>query len=166
MTRGHYIIFIPLALLFFFIVPRGIVADGSSKPSVRAGKPRIVSISPFNIEFELNAELIGIPRNGRIERLTFHSFTVNGVVFEIDEFLVAFDVKKDRPAELPAPLRCRIKMTDAARKLVRDAIDTKDKWQIDGTVKVYASARKLGFRFKRDINVPVSLKIDNPLPYR
>lgn len=167
MNRRRFTIAVIFAAFFAHnIWSQTTAADPSKQPTVRLGKPRIISITPSNIEFELTAELLGIPRDGRIERLSFQGFTANGVKFEVEEFIVPFDVKKGKPATLPTPLRCRIKMTDAARKLIRDALDSREKWQIDGVTTIHASARKFGFRFKRDLTMPVSMKIENPLPYR
>jgi hypothetical protein len=133
---------------------------------VKLGKLKLRSIGPVAIEFEMDAEVIDVPRDGRVDRIVFDGFTVNGVPFEVDEHIAKFDVRKGTSARLPQPLRCRISTTGAGKTLVADLIRPKDKWDVRGNVTIHASASRLGIRFRRKMSMPVSVTLENPLPFR
>lgn len=167
MKRHFFLLTVALTVFFTNNVwSQSSAVSDQKNPAIKLGKPRIVSVTPQFIEFQVTAGLLDIPRDGRIESIAFTGFTANGVRFDVDEYVTPFDVKKARPVQLPSPLICRMRVTDAARKLIGDAVNSKDKWQIDGVATVRASARKFGFRFKREVILSVSMQIDNPLPYR
>jgi hypothetical protein len=138
----------------------------SGPGSVKLGKLRLKAIGPIAIEFEMDAEIADVPSDGRVDRIVFHGFTVNGIPVEVDEYIAKFDVRKGRPARLPQPLRCRISTAGAGRTLVAGLVGSKDKWDVRGYVTVHASASRLGIRFRRKMSMPVSVTLENPLPFR
>ncbi len=136
---------------------------GVSEAFVKIGEPEIVEVSLTGFTLELSAEISGLEQSGHIDFLTFHDFRVNGLPVEIEEYKEPFTFKKNKPIQLPKPVKIFLSTTQTLRGALKELKNEKEEWQVTGRIFVFGKFKKFGFSFKRVVPVEINLKIKNPL---
>lgn len=139
--------------------------NGESRASepvaIRASK--LVSISPAGVTFEADIAVKPIPHNGRVDFLTFHDFTVNGIHVEIKEYTSPFTIRKNKPISLQKPATVFLPTLQLVQAAWKEMRDSRAKWAVSGRVFVFGRFKKFGMEFKRVVPVNVSFTIKNPI---
>lgn len=142
-------------------IERTSVGVNSVPVSLQASK--LVSISPLGLTFETAVNIAPLPQDARIDLLTFHDFTVNGVGVEIEDFATPFSVRKHEPISLPGPASIFLSTPHLAHAAWTEMRDSKPDWLVKGRVFVFGRFKKFGITFKRVVPVDVSFLIKNPV---
>lgn len=125
--------------------------------------PKPKTISPTGITIEIDPELTSVPHTARIDMLMFRDFKVNGIDVDVAEINEQFELKKGRPAKLPRPAEIFVPSHRVVKAVWKEFTDSKEEWEITGTILVFGKFKKMGFSFKRVVPLPVKVKIANPV---
>ena len=142
--------------------PKVPVEDGSDA-MVQVGEPRLVSIRPFGITFEVPITVAALDKGGEVDFLVFEDIKVNGSAVTIEEFQQKFSIPNKKPADLPAPILVYISTPTALIGAVSEWRNSKETWPVSGRVYVFGRFKKFIFKFKRVVPIDFDLLIDNPL---
>lgn len=134
---------------------------GSEPVSFHGSK--LVSASPLGVTFEADLNITPIPQEGRVDFLTFHDFTVNGVPVEIYEYDVSFSIRKNAPVVLPQPATAFLSTPRLAQAAWLEMRDSRPVWSVKGRVFIFGRFKKYGLSFKRVVPVDVAFDIENPV---
>lgn len=130
---------------------------------VTLGEPKVSSIFLTGITLEMIIKMAAIDENGKVDFLTFNDFKVNGLDVDIEEYTESFSFEKNKPIELPKPIKVFVGTGQALMGGLGEARESKEEWDVTGTVFVFGKFKKKGFNFKRVIPVVVNIKIKNPV---
>jgi hypothetical protein len=131
--------------------------------AVNPGNPTLKQIYPLALAFNLPIEMTVYRQNAKIDFLSFKNFRVNGIAVNIDDYMQAFEVKKDKQFSLEPPLSIYVPTIGALSAAIGEWTNSKPEWDVSGTVYVFGRFKKIGFSFKRVVPVDVNLRIRNPL---
>ncbi|CAN5428035.1 hypothetical protein BH10ACI1_BH10ACI1_24540 [soil metagenome] len=134
-----------------------------SEAFVTLSDPVVSSISLTGVTFEMTAKISPVEQGGKVDFLTFNDFKVNGLDVNIEEYTESFEFEKNKAFELPKPIKVFVGTSQALFGGLGEMRDSKEEWDVTGTVFVFGKFKKYGFNFKRVIPVPVNIKIKNPL---
>jgi hypothetical protein len=134
-----------------------------SEAFVSIGEPTVEDVSLTGVMLEVSAEISAVGQSGKVDFLTFKDFRVNGLKVDIEEYAEAFSFKKNETTNLPKPVKIFVGAGQSLRGAVNEIRDSKDEWNVTGTIFVFGKFRKMGFNFKRVVPVEVNIKIKNPL---
>lgn len=138
------------------------VEDGSDA-LVQVGQPRLVSVRPLGITFEVPITVAALDKGGEVDFLVFEDVKVNGSSVSIDEFQEKFKIPNKKPADLPAPILVYISTPTAVIGALSEWRNSKETWPISGRVYVFGRFKKFIFKFKRVVPIDFDLSIANPL---
>lgn len=138
-------------------------ANGGDDALVQVGEPRLVSIRPFGITFEVPITVAALDKGGTVDFLTFEDLKVNGSSVSVEEFQQKFDLPNKKATELPAPIRVFISTPTAMLGALNEWRNSKETWPISGRVYVFGHFKKFIFRVKRVVPIDFNLTIANPL---
>ena len=130
---------------------------------VTLGEPKVASFFVTGVTMEMSVKMAAIDQSGTVDFLTFENFKVNGIDVDIEEYTESFSFEKNKPVELPKPIKVFIGTGQALMGGLGEMRDSKEEWDVTGTVFIFGKFKKLGFSFKRVIPVEVSVKIKNPM---
>jgi hypothetical protein len=130
---------------------------------VTIGEPTVEDVSLTGITLEVSAEISAVGQSGKIDFLTFKDFRVNGLKVDVEEYKTSFEFKKDELTSLPKPVKIFVGAGQSLRGAIGEIRDSKDEWNVTGTVFVFGKFKKMGFNFKRVVPVEVNIRIKNPL---
>lgn len=125
--------------------------------------PEPVDVSSSGITFEISGKFSTLKQSGQVDFLVFRDFRVNGLKVEIEEYNRSFAFEKNQAIKLPKPIKVSLSFAQAARGAFKEWRESKEVWQVTGTIFIFGRFKKAGFRFKRVIPIDVSLQIKNPL---
>lgn len=134
-----------------------------SEAYVTIGEPTLANVGLTGITFEITARLSPLEQKGKVEFLSFQDFKVNGKSVTIEDYTDSFSFKKNKPIELPSPIKVFVGMGQTLLGGLGEIRDSKEEWEVTGTVFVFGKFKKFGFNFKRVVPVPVNVKIKNPI---
>ncbi|MDQ6785313.1 MAG: hypothetical protein M3033_00640 [Acidobacteriota bacterium] len=129
---------------------------------VKIGEPKIVDVSLTGVSVEISAEITSAQQSGTIDFITFKDFRVGGLTVSIEEYKESFSFTKNQTMALPKPVKIFLGATDILRGAAKEITNTKDEWQVTGTIFVFGRFKKFGFEFKRVVPIEINLKIKNP----
>lgn len=130
---------------------------------VTIGEPTIGEISITGVTLEVSAEIAALEQSGKVDFLVFKDFRVNGLKVDIEEYQNPFSFEKNQPITLPQPVKIFVGTGQSLRGAINEIRDSKEEWDVTGTIFVFGKFRKMGFNFKRVVPVPINIKIKNPL---
>ena len=130
---------------------------------VTIGEPTVGNVSVTGLTLELPAQISATGNSGKIDFLTFRDFLVNGMKVDVEEYKKSFSFKKNETTRLPAPINIFVGLGQTLRGALGELRDSKEEWDVTGTIFVFGKFKKMGFNFKRVVPVPVNIKIKNPL---
>ncbi len=134
-----------------------------SEAYVRLDDPVLTDKSLSGITFEISGDIEPVGQSGKIDFLAFHNFIVNGIPVTIDEYNEPFEFKKDKTIRLPRPVKVTVGALQTLRGALNEIRDSKDEWEVTGTVFVFGRFKKWGFNFKRVVPVKVKVTVKNPV---
>lgn len=134
-----------------------------SEAYVRLDDPVLVDKSLSGITFEISGEIEPIEQSGKIDFLAFNDFVVNGIPVTIDDYNEPFEFKKNKAIRLPRPVKVDVGVLQTLRGALNEIRDSKDEWEVTGTVFVFGRFKKWGFNFKRVVPVKVKVTVKNPV---
>lgn len=134
-----------------------------SEAFVRMDDPVMVEKGLSGVTFEISGEIDSLEHSGKVDFLTFRDFTVNGMKVEIPEYNESFEFKKNELLRFPKPLRVNVGTLQTLRGALDEFRNSKEEWEVRGTVFVFGKFKKWGFNFKRVVPVEVNVKIKNPI---
>jgi hypothetical protein len=138
-------------------------ADNDSDAMVQVGEPKLVSIRPFGITFEVPITVAALDKGGTVDFLTFEDIKVNGSSVSIEEFQQKFDIPNKKAAGLPAPIKVFISTPTAMLGALYEWRNAPETWPISGRVYVFGRFKKFIFKVKRVVPIDFNLTIANPL---
>lgn len=149
------------------IVNRADETDAKDKSEAFAeiGEPKITNVSLGGVTIEIAPQIESANQSGAVDFLVFKDFRVGNFAVEAEEYRTPFSFKKNQKIALPAPIKIRLKTTNAVRGALSTGGEVKtnaDEWTVTGTIFVFGRFKKLGFNFKRVVPVEINLKIKNP----
>ncbi|MEO7540054.1 MAG: hypothetical protein ABIV21_08490 [Pyrinomonadaceae bacterium] len=124
---------------------------------------KIISVGLTRAVVTVGATVTSNNQSSRINFLSFHDITVNGIPVEVEEYDHSTSFKKGVPITFESPLRASILFASAPRSILTELLRESGDWRINGTVFVFGKFKKHGFSFKRVIPVPIDLKVQDPL---
>ncbi len=134
-----------------------------SEAFVSLGEPTVSDVGLTGISMDVTAKISEIEQSGKVEFLTFNDFKVNGLAVSIEEYDNPFSFEKNKPIELPKPIKIFVGIGQTLMGGLGEVRDSKEEWDVSGTVFVFGKFKKFGFSFKRVIPIPINIKIKNPL---
>lgn len=137
--------------------------DGGEDAFIKMSRPELKSVALTGITFELSAEILSPRQSAKIDFLTFHEMSVNGVAVTIEDYRHPFPITRNDPATLPKPAAIMLPTVGILHAAWKEMSDSQEKWRVTGRVFVFGRFRKMGFYHKRVIPVDIDLLIDNPL---
>lgn len=138
-------------------------AKDDSEAFVTIGEPTVEDISLTGITLEVSAEISAFEQSGKVDFVSFKDFRVNGLKVDVEEYKESFSFKKNTPFTLPKPIKIFVGAGQSLLGALGEVRDSKDEWEVTGTVFVFGKFRKMGFNFKRVVPVEVNIKIKNPI---
>lgn len=130
---------------------------------VSVGEPSVRDISLTGVTLELPAEISAADQSGTVDFLTFKDFRVNDLAVDVGEYKNSFSFRKNEPTRLPEPIEIFVGIGQSIRGALGELRDSKEEWDVTGTIFVFGKFKKFGFSFKRVVPVEINLKIKNPL---
>ncbi len=137
-----------------------------SEAFVTLGEPTLANVGLTGITFDITAHLSPLEQKGKVDFLSFNDFKVNGTSVTIEDFTESFSFEKNKPIDLPSPIKVFVGMGQTLLGGIGEARDSKEEWEVTGTVFVFGKFKKFGFNFKRVVPVPINIKIKNPIKKR
>lgn len=134
-----------------------------SEAFVTLGEPKLASLFLSGITLEITIKMRATDQSGKIDFLTFKDFKVNGLDVDLEEYNHSFSFEKNKPLDLPNPVKVFLGTGQTLMGGLGEMRDSKEEWNVTGTVFVFGKFKKMGFNFKRVIPVEVSVKIKNPV---
>jgi hypothetical protein len=134
-----------------------------SEAYVRLDDPVLTDKSLSGIAFDISGEIEPIGHSGKIDFLAFHDFVVNGVPVTIEEYIEPFEFRKNEVIRLPRPIKVNVDLLQTLRGALNEIRDSKEEWEVTGTVFVFGRFKKWGFNFKRVVPVRVNVSLKSPL---
>ncbi len=125
--------------------------------------PQLSAVSPFGLTLDFHGRLRVMEQSGTVDVLSFKGVTINGITVQIEDYRHQFRFKKNRPVVLKEPIKVFVSTGEGLKGAVRELINSKDRWQIKGTVYVFGRFKKSLFKFKRVIPVGIDMFIENPV---
>ena len=141
----------------------GANSDADVDSLIRLGDPKVASVTPLGITFEVPIVVAPVKQSGRVDFLVFEDMSVNGRSVDIDEYQHNFDLPNKTPATLKSPLRIYIYLPSALLAALGEWTESKDTWPVTGRVYVFGKFKKSIFSFKRVVPVELNLTMRNPL---
>lgn len=137
-----------------------------SEAFVTLGEPTLANLGLTGITFDITARLSPLEQKGKVDFLSFRDFKVNGSSVTIEDYTESFSFEKNKPIDLPAPIKVFVGMGQTLMGGLGEVRDSKEEWEVTGTVFVFGKFKKFGFSFKRVVPVPINIKIKNPIKNR
>lgn len=134
-----------------------------SDAAVQIGDPQLTDISLTGITLELPADFTAKYQSGKVEMVTFHDVSVNGIKVEPEEYVHRFEFKKGDKVIVPHPIRIVIPASAVVKAAWKEMSESKAEWSVTGRIFVFGRFRRYGFYHKRVVPIDVDLKIKNPL---
>lgn len=134
-----------------------------SEAFITLGEPKVSSVFLSGITMEMSAQISAIDQSGKVDFLTFNDFKVNGLSVDIEEYTESFSFEKNKSFGLPKPIKVVVGTGQALLGGIGEMRDSKEEWDVSGTVFVFGKFKKLGFSFKRVIPIQINVKIKNPV---
>ncbi len=144
--------------------PAAAASSSSSVDGIEMIPPRLVKVSPLGVTLAVKIAAAAPPYSGKIDRLVFRKFTVNGLSVEVADLEPKVQVRAGERFVMPEPAEIFIPTHSLVRGAWRETVDSKPQWHISGRVFVLGTFRRYGMNFKRSVPVDLDLIIDNPLP--
>lgn len=130
---------------------------------VKIGKPKLGVPGLLSVSVSVEGEFTSLTQAGKVDFLQFHDIRVNGVAVDVDDYKTAFEFKKGNPSALPTPVRGSIGLTGIAKAAYKQLTESKDVWDVTGTVFVFGRFKRYGIEFKRVIPIRLDLQMSDPL---
>jgi len=134
-----------------------------SEAFVTIGEPTLSDIGLTGVTFDITGRISPLEQKGKVDFLSFKDFKVNGTSVTIEDYTESFSFEKNKPIDLPEPIKVFVGMGQTLLGGLGEVRDSKDEWEVTGTVFVFGKFKKFGFNFKRVVPVPVNIKIKNPI---
>jgi len=130
---------------------------------VRLGEPKLVSVSPLGVTFDVPVIIGAIKQEGEVDRLVFDDMRVNDSSVSIDDYAHKFKLPNEEPLTLQPPLRIFVSTPQAVMRTIDELLNSKDVWPVTGRVYVCGHFKRFLFKFKRAVPVELDTSIKNPL---
>ena len=130
---------------------------------VRLGEPKLVSVSPLGVTFDVPVIIGAIKQEGEVDRLVFDDMRVNDSSVSIDDYAHKFKLPNKEPLTLQPPLRIFVSTPQAVMRTIDELLNSKDVWPVTGRVYVCGHFKRFLFKFKRAVPVELDTSIKNPL---
>ena len=130
---------------------------------VRLGEPKLVSVSPLGITFDVPVIIGAIKQEGDVDRLVFDDMRVNDIAVEIDDYAHKFKLPNKAPLTLQPPLRIFVSTPQAVLRTIDELLNSKEEWTVTGRVYVCGHFKRFLFKFKRAVPVELNTSIKNPM---
>lgn len=131
--------------------------------AVRFGIPEQVEISPTALVVEVPVFVNAVGVGGRVDRIDFADFAINGVPFAIEPYDASFDLPEEGSTRLPRPLRLRLDFASAAPGVLEETLYPSDQISLTGRATVEGTFKKWIFSVHRAVEIPVEATGRNPL---
>jgi hypothetical protein len=136
-------------------------ARSAAPIAIRGSK--LISVSPAGVTFETDIAVEPIPQNGKVDFLTFHNFTINGVHVDIEEYNSPFVIRKNEAFTLAKPATVFLPTLQIVEAAWKEMHDSRTEWAVTGRVFVFGRFKKFGMEFKRVVPIDVAFAIKNPI---
>jgi hypothetical protein len=130
---------------------------------VRLGEPKLVSVSPLGVTFDVPVIIGAIKQEGDVDRLVFEDMRVNDIAVSIDDHVHKFKLPNKEPLTLKPPLRIFVSTPQAVMRTIDELLNSRNVWPVTGRVYVCGHFKRFLFKFKRAVPVELDTSIKNPL---
>lgn len=131
--------------------------------AVEVGDPAVSEFSLSGVTFELPLSFTSPSQSGKVDFLTFHDFSVNGIPVSLEEYVAPFEFRKNAPITLPKPVPVFLNTARLLQAAWKELRESKDEWTVTGRVFIFGRFRRFGFYHKRVVPVDVRVSIKNPV---
>ena len=130
---------------------------------VRLGEPKLVSVSPLGVTFDVPVIIGAIKQEGDVDRLVFDNMRVNDIAVTIDDYAHKFKLPNKEPLTLQPSLRIFVSTPQAVLRTIDELLNSKQTWPVTGRVYVCGHFKRFLFKFKRAVPVELNTSITNPV---
>lgn len=130
---------------------------------VSFGEPEFSGVGLNGFTFEVVPSLTINERSGKVDRIGFTDFEVNGISVSIEDYEREFAFRKGETVVLEAPLEIVVGFPSALKGTAKEIKKSEESWKVKGTVLVFGRYKWAFFTFKRVVPVEVEFSIPNPL---
>ena len=130
---------------------------------VRLGEPKLVSVSPLGVTFDVPVIIGAIKQEGDVDRLVFDDMRVNNIAVSIDDYAHKFKLPNKEPLTLQPALRIFVSTPQAVLRTIDEILNSKQTWPVTGRVYVCGHFKRFLFKFKRAVPVELNTTIRNPV---
>ncbi len=130
---------------------------------VRLGEPKLISVSPLGVTFDVPVIIGAIKQEGDVDRLVFEDMRVNDIAVNIDDYAHKFKLPNKEPLTLQPPLRIFVSTPQAVLRTIDELLNSKETWPVTGRVYVCGHFKRFLFKFKRAVPVELDTSIKNPV---
>ena len=130
---------------------------------VRLGEPKLVSVSPLGVTFDVPVIIGAIKQKGDVDRLVFDDMRVNYVAVTIDDYAHKFKLPNKEPLTLQPSLRIFVSTPQAVLRTIDELLNSKQTWPVTGRVYVCGHFKRFLFKFKLAVPVELNTSIKNPV---
>ncbi|HKO61763.1 MAG TPA: hypothetical protein VJV03_11430 [Pyrinomonadaceae bacterium] len=130
---------------------------------VRLGEPKLVSVSPLGVTFDVPVIIGAIKQEGEVDRLVFDDMRVNDIAVTIDDYAHKFKLPNKEPLTLQPSLRIFVSTPQAVLRTIDELLNSKETWPVTGRVYVCGHFKRFLFKFKRAVPVELDTSIKNPV---
>ncbi len=130
---------------------------------VRLGEPKLVSVSPLGVTFDVPVIIGAIKQEGDVDRLVFEDMRVNNIAVSIDDYAHKFKLPNKEPLTLQPALRIFVSTPQAVLRTIEEILNSKQTWPVTGRVYVCGHFKRFLFKFKRAVPVELNTTIRNPV---
>lgn len=133
------------------------------RSAVELGVPAVAGVSCTEVVVAVPIRVKPVGVSGTIEGIAFSDMALNGIPFEVEPYAAEFDLPKDEPVTLEAPLRLRVRFSRVAPGVFDEAIMPSDTLRLTGKATIHGTFRKWIFTVRRTVDVEIEETRDNPI---
>jgi hypothetical protein len=106
----------------------GSLAEETKEPQrvdIRIGNVELSDISLGGVALQFPLQLLSLDQSGKVDLMTFHDVTVNGISVDVPDYTTAFIFKKGVALDLPSPAKIRVPTSQIMKAAWRESQETK-----------------------------------------
>jgi hypothetical protein len=138
-------------------------ASNDTDALVQVGEPRLVSVTPLGVTFEVPVTVAAVKQGGRVDFLVFEDMKVNDTNVTVEDYSTQFDIPNEESKPLPRPIRVFVSTPNTLVNVLGEVTNSKETWPVKGRVYVCGRFNKFIFKFKRAVPIELNLSITNPV---
>ncbi|MEO8647684.1 MAG: hypothetical protein ABI539_00820 [Acidobacteriota bacterium] len=128
---------LPEKIAGYKVVQTPILVKDGKQGSVRTTEADLTDVSLSGITLEIAAELSGIDAKGRVDRIAFHDFRVNGIEIDAADISTPFEIDRRSVLLLPEKIRLIVPFSNVFKAALREVRTAEEPWRVTGRIFVF-----------------------------